>query len=78
MAQRVSELIDFLQSEAGLDPSRIKLAGHSLGGHIAGLAARNAKSEISEVMGKSNKNKKKKRRTSLKINNNTIESFQKL
>lgn len=56
VAQRVTELIDFLQKEAGLDSSKTKIIGHSLGGHIAGLAARNTKSKIAEVVGKSNKN----------------------
>lgn len=56
VAERVTQLIDFLQSEANLDPSKTTVVGHSLGGHVAGLAARNAKSEIAEVIGKSNKN----------------------
>lgn len=56
MAQRVTQLIDFLEREAGLDPSKTKIVGHSLGGHIAGLAARNAKGKIAEAIGKSIKN----------------------
>lgn len=56
VAERVTELIDFLQSEAGLDPSKTTVVGHSLGGHLVGIAARNAKGEIGEVVGKSNKN----------------------
>jgi len=50
VAQRVTQLIDFLEREAGLDPSKTKIVGHSLGGHIAGLAARNAKGEIAEAI----------------------------
>ncbi|XP_011165027.1 lipase member H-B [Solenopsis invicta] len=50
VAERVTQLIDFLESKAGLDPSITKIAGHSLGGHIAGLAARNAKSKIAELI----------------------------
>jgi len=56
VAELVTQLIDFLESEADLDFSKIKIIGHSLGGHIAGLAARNAKGKIAEVIGKSNKN----------------------
>ncbi|XP_012539038.2 lipase member H isoform X2 [Monomorium pharaonis] len=50
IAQHVTQLIDFLEREAGLNPSTTKVIGHSLGGHVAGLAARNAKSEIAEVI----------------------------
>ncbi|XP_071569312.1 pancreatic triacylglycerol lipase [Temnothorax nylanderi] len=50
VAQRVTELIDFLESEAGLDPSKTRVVGHSLGGHVAGLAARNARGEIAETI----------------------------
>lgn len=56
VAQRVTQLIDFLQSKANLDPSKTRVAGHSLGGHVAGLAARNANGDIAEVIGKSNRN----------------------
>lgn len=56
VAHRVTELIDFLESKAGLDPLKTKVVGHSLGGHVVGLAARNAKSKIAEAIGKSNKN----------------------
>ncbi|XP_077277089.1 pancreatic triacylglycerol lipase-like isoform X1 [Temnothorax americanus] len=50
VAQRVTELIDFLESEAGLDPSKTRVVGHSLGGHVAGLAARNTRGEIAEAI----------------------------
>lgn len=60
VAQRVTELIDFLERKAGLDPSKTKVVGHSLGGHVVGLAARNAKSKIAEAIGKSSKNHKKR------------------
>lgn len=56
VAARVTQLINFLQSKANLDPSKTRVVGHSLGAHIAGFAARNAKGKIAEVMGKSNKN----------------------
>ncbi|KAL0113448.1 hypothetical protein PUN28_012537 [Cardiocondyla obscurior] len=50
VAQRVSELIDFLENAADLDPSQTKVIGFSLGGHVAGISARNAKSKIAEVV----------------------------
>lgn len=56
VAERMTQMIDFLQEEAGLKPSETRVVGHSLGGHIVGLAARNAKGTIAEVIGKSNKN----------------------
>ena len=52
VAERVTQLIDFLQSQAGLDPSKTKVIGHSLGGHVVGLAARNANGDIAEAVGK--------------------------
>ncbi|XP_011634417.1 lipase member H-A-like [Pogonomyrmex barbatus] len=50
VAERVTKLIDFLQSEANLNPSNTKIIGHSLGGHLAGIAARFAKSKIAEII----------------------------
>ncbi|KAG5338384.1 LIPP lipase, partial [Acromyrmex charruanus] len=50
VAERVTQLIDFLQSQAGLDPSKTKVIGHSLGGHVVGLAARNANGNIAEAV----------------------------
>lgn len=51
VGQFISTMIDFLE-EQGMDLSKTILIGHSLGAHVAGLAARNAQSEISFVVGK--------------------------
>ncbi|EFN63482.1 Lipase member H-A [Camponotus floridanus] len=50
VAKHVTKMINFLEKEAGLDTSRLRLVGHSLGGHIVGLAARGADSRVAEVM----------------------------
>ncbi|GAB1868327.1 phospholipase A1 [Camponotus japonicus] len=50
VGQFISTMIDFLE-EQGMDLSKTILIGHSLGAHVAGLAARNAQSEISFVVG---------------------------
>ncbi|KYN04718.1 Pancreatic lipase-related protein 2 [Cyphomyrmex costatus] len=50
VAERVTQLIDFLQSQAGLDPAKTKVVGHSLGGHVVSLAARNANGDIAEAV----------------------------
>lgn len=52
VAKRVARLLDFLIQHADLDPAKTKMIGHSLGGHIVGLAARFTNKEISEVLGK--------------------------
>lgn len=44
-------MIDFLH-ERGMDLSQTTIIGHSLGAHVAGLAARNAKGEVEVVIGK--------------------------
>lgn len=51
VAARVALMIDFLQNNAGLDVSTTKLIGHSLGGHVAGIAARLASGTIQSVVG---------------------------
>lgn len=51
VGQFISTMIDFLE-EQGMDLSKTILIGHSLGAHVAGLAARNAQSKISFVVGK--------------------------
>ncbi|KAM0728159.1 Lipase member H-B [Formica fusca] len=50
VAGHVTRLINFLEESADLDTSKTRLIGHSLGGHIVGLAARNANNDIAEVM----------------------------
>ncbi|XP_078038270.1 uncharacterized protein LOC144470691 [Augochlora pura] len=44
-----ASFIDFLQSQ-GLDPSMLTVVGHSLGAHVAGLAARFAQSQVEHVV----------------------------
>ncbi|KMQ93906.1 pancreatic triacylglycerol lipase [Lasius niger] len=46
----VSTMIDFLEKQ-GMDLSKTVLIGHSLGAHIVGLAAHNAKGEVSFIVG---------------------------
>ncbi|XP_043258017.1 uncharacterized protein LOC122400559 [Colletes gigas] len=46
----VSSMIDFLQKQ-GMDVSRLTIAGHSLGAHIAGLAGHYAKSKVKYIVG---------------------------
>lgn len=55
VAQRVAFLLDFLESKATLNPDTTTIIGYSLGAHVAGLGARFAMSEISEIVGKSRK-----------------------
>ncbi|GAB1864127.1 phospholipase A1 [Camponotus japonicus] len=50
VAGHLTKLVNFLEKEAGLDTSRLRLIGHSLGGHIVGLAARGANSKVAELM----------------------------
>ncbi|KMQ84535.1 pancreatic triacylglycerol lipase, partial [Lasius niger] len=50
IGQFVSTMIDFLEKQ-GMDLSKTILIGHSLGAHVAGLAARNAQGEVSFVAG---------------------------
>lgn len=53
VAKRVALLLNFLANDAGLNPDKTKIIGHSLGGHVAGLAARFTVDEIAEVIGES-------------------------
>ncbi|XP_076638118.1 pancreatic triacylglycerol lipase-like isoform X2 [Colletes latitarsis] len=46
----VSSMIDFLQKQ-GMDVSRLTIAGHSLGGHVAGLAGHYANSTVNYIVG---------------------------
>lgn len=55
VAALVTDMINFLEKNFGLDPAMTRAVGHSLGGHVVGLAARLAESEIGEVVGKFNK-----------------------
>ncbi|EZA54813.1 Pancreatic triacylglycerol lipase [Ooceraea biroi] len=50
VAEHVAELIDLLESNMNLNPATTRVVGHSLGAHVAGLAARFAKSEMAEVI----------------------------
>ncbi|KAL6432562.1 hypothetical protein ACFW04_006852 [Cataglyphis niger] len=50
VGQFVSTMIDFLE-EQGMDLSKTILIGHSLGAHVAGLAAFNAQSKVNFVVG---------------------------
>lgn len=47
----VATMINFLVKH-GMDSSQTMLIGHSLGAHVVGIAARNANSDISYVVGK--------------------------
>ncbi|XP_017879823.1 phospholipase A1-like [Ceratina calcarata] len=49
VAQYVSKMIDFLVTR-GMKPSNVTIVGHSLGGHVAGLSARYAKSNVNYVI----------------------------
>lgn len=49
----VAEFIDFLEEEGNMDLSTIKIIGHSLGAHVAGIAAREADGLVEEVVGES-------------------------
>ncbi|KAL0123781.1 hypothetical protein PUN28_005949 [Cardiocondyla obscurior] len=46
----VASMINFLMKH-GMDSSQTTLVGHSLGAHVVGIAARNANSDISYVVG---------------------------
>ncbi|XP_076165997.1 phospholipase A1-like [Ptiloglossa arizonensis] len=50
VGQYVSSMINFL-AQQGMDVSQVSLVGHSLGAHIVGLAARNAKGNVKFVVG---------------------------
>ncbi|KOC62000.1 Pancreatic lipase-related protein 1, partial [Habropoda laboriosa] len=49
VAQYVSKMIDFLVSQ-GMNTSQVTSVGHSLGGHVAGLAAYYAKTKVNYVV----------------------------
>lgn len=51
VAARVSEFIEFMSQNAGLDVSTTTLIGHSLGAHIVGVAAQRASETIDAVVG---------------------------
>lgn len=42
---------DKLLGEAGVDPRRIRLIGHSLGAHLAGFIGKNTKSKVGRIYG---------------------------
>ncbi|XP_014475796.1 PREDICTED: pancreatic lipase-related protein 2-like [Dinoponera quadriceps] len=50
VAKRVALMLNFLEKSASMNPRTVKLIGHSLGAHVAGLAARSADSDISGVV----------------------------
>lgn len=71
IATLVTNMINFLEENFGLNPNTTRAVGHSLGGHVVGLAARLAKPKIAEVIGKFNKTLWKKQQTNPKfIHNN--------
>lgn len=47
----VAQFIDWLNASTGSNPSQIHILGHGLGGHMAGIAARNVQGDISYVTG---------------------------
>lgn len=49
VGQYSASMIDFLRSQ-GMDLSRVTVVGHSLGGHVAGLAAHYAKGQVADVV----------------------------
>ncbi|XP_076750412.1 pancreatic triacylglycerol lipase-like [Xylocopa sonorina] len=49
VSQYVSKMIDFVVSQ-GLNPSRVTVVGHSLGGHVAGLSAHYASHKLNYVV----------------------------
>lgn len=53
VANRVAAFVNFLRAHAGLQTSKLKIIGHSLGAHIAGLSAREVSkvSRVPEVIG---------------------------
>jgi len=55
VAKHVADLIDFLEANVDLNVATTRTVGHSLGAHVAGLAARFASSEIAETIGESDK-----------------------
>ncbi|XP_015587902.1 pancreatic triacylglycerol lipase [Cephus cinctus] len=50
VANRVARFINFLQSAGNLKTTDLKVIGHSLGGHIAGLSARQASGTVAGVV----------------------------
>nr|ABY84699.1 lipase [Bombus ignitus]ACA25601.1 lipase [Bombus ignitus]ACA64425.1 lipase [Bombus ignitus] len=52
VASRVASFINFLRTSAGLHTSNLKIIGHSLGAHVAGLSAREVGklSRVAEVI----------------------------
>lgn len=53
VALRVADFVNFLQTSAGLRTSKLKIVGHSLGAHVAGLSALEIgrSSQVAEVIG---------------------------
>ncbi|XP_012276889.1 phospholipase A1 [Orussus abietinus] len=51
VAEQVALIIEDLEYYAGLDKSTVKIIGHSLGAHIAGLAARSLTGNLKEIVG---------------------------
>lgn len=52
VGHHVSLMINFLEKH-GMDLSQTVLSGHSLGAHVVGLAARDAKGTVNYVVGRS-------------------------
>lgn len=50
VSEVIAKFIDSLHS-IGLNCTNLKILGHSLGGHIAGLAARYAKCDVGYILG---------------------------
>lgn len=52
VALYVAQLLNFLQRN-GMNISEVIMAGHSLGAHVVGLAARNSNGMMNYIVGKS-------------------------
>lgn len=55
VAEHVASLINFLRSKGNLNNGNLKMIGHSLGAHVAGLAAKSVSKAglVPEIIGKS-------------------------
>ena len=53
VGKSIARMIDFLVLQ-GMNPDTLTIVGHSLGGHVAGLAGYYANSTVNYIIGKKN------------------------
>jgi hypothetical protein len=50
--EKIAEFINIMYESFTISPSTVRVVGGGLGGHIAGIAARNVKAKIPHIIGK--------------------------